>query len=309
MNWNFTSTRPYDGTITQRKNFNTNIVLGDNITFNEQWSALVGVNYASVENKTYNANNTLTPYGTQIASYDKSELTPTLSLIFKPIEKLTTYATYIEALENGTVVGSTYINSGEVFDPLKSKQYEIGAKYSVNEKLLLSSAIFRIEKPNNMDENTPLGKKLTQNGELVREGIEILATGKVIDSLTLMGGITYVSPKVEKATTKATEGKEATNVAKYQAKMYAEYRLPVEPKIFLNGGVYYTGTQWVDNMNTQKLDAYKTLDLGARYETKLDGLDTTFRIYATNLTDEKYWENTSYLGDPRSVAFNVTVKF
>ncbi len=50
-------------------------------------------------------------------------------------------------------------------------------------------------------------------------------------------------------------------------------------------------------------------DLGARYETKLDGLDTTFRIYATNLTDEKYWENTSYLGDPRSVAFNVTVKF
>ncbi|KLE09198.1 hypothetical protein AF80_07265 [Aliarcobacter butzleri L355] len=298
-NWNYTVPSDTQSKVLKRKNFNTNVVLGDNITFNEQWSALVGVNYASMENKN----------GQGVTQYDKSELTPTISLIYKPIEDLTTYATYIEALQNGTVVGNQFINAGEVFDPLKSTQYEIGAKWSINQDLLLSTAIFRIEKANDYQVDTPNGKKLTQDGEQINEGVEVLLTGKPIDSLTLMGGATYINPKIEKATNKTLEGKKGTEVPKYQAKMYAEYRLPVSPKIFLNGGVYYTGTQWRDGANTEKLDAYTTVDFGARYETKLDGYDTTFRIYASNITNEKYWAEAATLGDPRSVAFNVTFKF
>ncbi|MCT7496252.1 TonB-dependent receptor domain-containing protein [Aliarcobacter cryaerophilus] len=169
--------------------------------------------------------------------------------------------------------------------------------------------LFRIEKSNDYQVDTPNGKRLTQDGEQINEGVEVLLTGKPTDSLTLMGGATYINPKIEKATNKTLEGKKGTEVPKYQAKMYAEYRLPVPPKIFLNGGVYYTGTQWRDGANTEKLDAYTTVDFGARYETKLDGYDTTFRIYASNLTDEKYWAEAATLGDPRSVAFNVTLKF
>jgi len=298
--WNYTIPNATQSKALSRKNFNTNIVLGDNITFNEQWSALIGANLASMENKN----------GQGVTQYDKLELTPTLSLIYKPIEDLTTYVTYIESLENGTVVGNNYNNAGEVFNPLVSTQYEIGAKYSINKNLLLSTALFRIEKANNYTDNTtdPL-PTLTQDGEQINQGVEVLVTGKATDNLTLQGGVTYLSPKIEKTTDKTLEGKESTNVAKYQAKLYAEYRLPVEPKIYLNGGVYYTGTQWVDDMNTEKLDAYTTADFGARYETKLEGYDTTFRIYVSNITDEKYWANTTTLSDPRSVAFNVTMKF
>ncbi|RBQ28162.1 TonB-dependent receptor [Aliarcobacter vitoriensis] len=307
--WNHAFSKPNE-TFLVRKQLNSNVVLANNITFNKQWSALVGVNFASMKQDSWN---TFTK--AQNGSYDKSALTPTLSLIYKPIEDLTTYITYMESLENGTVVNNKNdINDGKVFDPRVSKQYEIGAKYSINQDLLLSTALFRIERKNSITEyfaNNGNGKTqvTSQDGEQINEGIEILLTGKATDNLTLMGGITYLSPKVEKATNKATEGKESQNVAKYQAKMYAEYRLPIEPKIFLNGGVYYTGTQWVDSANTQKLDAYTTVDFGARYETKLDGYDTTFRIYASNLTNEKYWANTTTLSDPRSVAFNVTLKF
>ncbi|MCR1815265.1 TonB-dependent receptor [Aliarcobacter butzleri] len=303
--WNYTIPKGIESKSLARKNFNTNIVLGDNITFTEQWSALIGANYASMENKN----------GQGVTQYDKSELTPTFSLIYKPIEDLTTYVTYMESLQNGNVIDEPVdTNDGKVFDPLKSKQYEVGAKWSIKEDLLLSTALFRIEKANNMteyfaDNGNGKTQTTTQDGEQINQGVEVLVTGKPTDSLTLMGGVTYLSPKVEKTSNKALEGKESTEVAKYQAKMYAEYRLPVSPKIFLNGGVYYTGTQWVDNANTQKLDAYKTVDFGARYETKLEGYDTTFRIYASNITDEKYWANTTTLSDPRSVAFNVTLKF
>ncbi|WP_323590329.1 TonB-dependent siderophore receptor [Aliarcobacter butzleri] len=304
-NWNYTIPNGTESKSLDRKNFNTNVVLGDNISFSEQWSALIGANYASMENKN----------GQGVTQYDKSELTSTLSLIYKPIEDLTTYATYMESLEQGTVIdNSVDRNDGKTFDPLKSKQYEVGAKYSINQDLLLNTAIFRIEKANNMTEyfaDSGDGKTqtTTQDGLQVNQGVEVLVTGKPTDSLTLQGGVTYLSPKVEKTDDKTLEGKESTGIAKVQAKMYAEYRLPVSPKIFLNGGVYYTGTQWVDSANTEKLDSYTTVDFGARYETKLDGYDTIFRIYASNLTDEKYWVTRNYLGDPRSVAFNVTLKF
>lgn len=309
-NWNYTIPK---GTIEKglaREQFKSNIVLGDNITFNQKWSALVGANLANVQQDSWNTNTKA-----KTGSYDKDALTPTLSLIYKPIEDLTTYVTYIESLENGSVIDTPAdTKDGQVFDPLTSKQYEVGAKWSINPDLLLSTALFRIEKANNMTEyfaNNGNGKTqtTTQDGEQINQGVEVLVTGKPTDSLTFMGGVTYLSPKVEKTTNKALEGTESTNVAKYQAKIYAEYRLPTTAKIFLNGGAYYTGTQWVDSANTEKLDAYKTLDLGARYETKLEGYDTTFRIYASNITDEKHWANTTTLSDPRSVAFNVTMKF
>ncbi|KLE10018.1 TonB-dependent receptor [Aliarcobacter butzleri] len=314
-NWNYTVPNDAKAKTLQTKKFNTNVVLGDNITFSEQLSALIGATYASMENHSYNIYNSTIPLGKETGSYDKSALTPTLSLIYKPIEDLTTYVTYIESLENGSVIDNPAdTNDGKVFDPLTSKQYEIGAKWSINPNLLLSTALFRIEKANNMteyfaDNGNGKTQTTTQDGEQINQGVEVLVTGKPTDSLTLMGGVTYLSPKVEKTTNKALEGKESTNVAKYQAKMYAEYRLPVEPKIYLNGGVYYTGTQWRDGANTEKLPAYTTVDFGARYETKLEGYDTTFRIYASNITDEKYWANTTTLSDPRSVAFNVTLKF
>ncbi|WP_268876318.1 TonB-dependent receptor domain-containing protein, partial [Aliarcobacter vitoriensis] len=84
------------------------------IVFNDQWSALVGVNYATIVNTSYSN-------GVQSSKYDVSELTPTLSLLYKPFYNLTTYATYIESLEAGTIVGNTYVNENEILDPYKSK--------------------------------------------------------------------------------------------------------------------------------------------------------------------------------------------
>ncbi|MFV7791632.1 TonB-dependent receptor domain-containing protein, partial [Aliarcobacter lanthieri] len=78
---------------------------------------MVGVNYATIIN---------TSYIQSSKKYDVSKLTPTLSLIYKPLENLTTYATYIESLEQGTIVGSNYANENEILDPYKSKQYEVG---------------------------------------------------------------------------------------------------------------------------------------------------------------------------------------
>ncbi|WP_418185031.1 TonB-dependent siderophore receptor [Aliarcobacter vitoriensis] len=293
------------GTQSQKPSSKTqykNILIGDDIVFNEQWSALVGVNYASLINKTYSTN----------TKYDKSELTPTLSLIYKPFENLTTYATYIESLEDGGQVPNTvdYNDAGKFLDPFVSKQYEIGAKYTLNEKVLINTALFRIERANSFDETASNGKKnRTQDGENIYQGIELGITGKVTDNLTIMAGGTIMDLSVEKATNKSLEGKKPTGTATKMAKIFAEYNIPYINGLSINAGAYYTGEKYIDSANTRKLPSSTIYDAGIRYKTKLDKYPTTFNLNVQNLTDEVYWTNQTILGDPRAVAFSMKMEF
>ncbi|RBQ27145.1 TonB-dependent receptor [Arcobacter sp. CECT 9188] len=277
-----------------------NILIGDDIVFNDNWSALVGANYATIKN--YGAWNN--------SSYDVSELTPTLSLMYKPFENLTTYATYIESLEAGTIVGTKYSNANEILDPYKSKQYEIGAKYSLfDEKALLTASLFRIEKANSYEVDTTPKPTLTQDGEQIHQGIEVGLTGKVTDNLTLMGGVTLMDLSVEKATNKALEGKKPTNTATKMAKLFAEYNIPYINGLSINAGAYYTGKRYGDNINTDILPSYTLYDAGLRYKTKLGQFPTSFNLTVQNLTDKVYWIDKYSIADPRVVAISLKMEF
>ena len=234
-----------------------NILIGDNITFNDQWSAMVGLNYATTASKIS---------GTH---YEKSALTPTVSLLYKPIEAVTTYVSYMEALEAGSIVGDTYANHGEILPPLVSKQYEVGAKYDINPNLLLSTALFRIEKANQYsDLATPI-PSYVQDGLQVHNGVELVLTGKVTDNLTIMGGGTLMDISVEKSNNPALEGKKPINAASRMGKIYAEYALPWVPGLSLTGGIYYTGEKYGNTTNTDKIPSYTLYDIGARYSTRV----------------------------------------
>lgn len=54
----------------------------------------------------------------------------------------------MEASEPGTIVGVGFTNSEEVLEPLISKEIEVSIKYDLNDDLLLTASLFRIEKPN-----------------------------------------------------------------------------------------------------------------------------------------------------------------
>jgi len=276
-----------------------NVVIGDDIRFNERWSALVGVNYATTA--TYN-------YRTG-SNYDKSKVTPTLSLIYKPIERLTTYATYIESLEAGSVVGTAYLNENEILDPYVSKQYEVGGKYSLNERALINVALFRIEKANQFIINTTPLPTLSQDGKQVHQGIEVAFTGRVTNNLSLIAGGTVMDLSVEKASDPAQEGKKPTGAAARMAKVYAEYRFPGMPGLSLSGGAYYTGKKYNNALNTDVVPAYTLFDAGLRYTTRVGGYPTTFNLMVQNIADKVYWSNTSALGDPRTFSLTVRTAF
>ncbi|WP_222718457.1 TonB-dependent siderophore receptor [Aliarcobacter vitoriensis] len=285
------------------RNEKTNLMIGDDIRFNDQWSALVGFNYAKVEEKNYNLS------GDRTGGYDADEVTPSLSLIFKPFEDLTTYATYMESLENGLKVEcANCSNNGEVLDPYVSKQYEVGAKYAVSENLLLSSALFRIEKANRYDKKLPNGMdEVTQDGLEIHEGLELTATGRLTDNLTVVGGGTIMNLEIDKAA--VNEGKEPTDTASKMAKLYAEYNIPFVKGLTVTGGAYYTGKSYRDGVNTDVIPSYTIYDAGLRYKTKIDKFPTTLIVNATNLTNKKYWRTSTSFGEPTNIAFSMKMEF
>lgn len=286
---------------------NRNVMLGDDITFTDQLSALVGVNYATLETRTYATSGQLS------SGYEDSALTPTVSLIYKPVERLTTYVSYMESLEAGSIVPNDpalYTNPGTVLDAMVSKQYEIGAKYALSPDLLLSSALFRIEKANNYNETGSDGRiTVNQDGLQVHQGLELTLAGRLTKRLNVSAGATVMDLGIEKATNPALEGKKPVGSSPVLIKTSLQYAVPGVDGLVLSGGAYYSGKKYQDSANLKKIDGYTVFDLGASYRTQLAGRNTVFNLYVSNLTNEDYWSSSNQLGLPRSIALSVKTEF
>lgn len=281
--------------------------IGDDITFNDRWSMLAGVGHSTIDDADISAI-FVSP------GYKKSAVTPTLSVLFKPVESITTYASYIEALERGGAAsdefnGMPVANAGQIFEPLTSEQFELGAKASLG-GVLLTTALFQIDKAlQYYDIRNPSSPRYVQDGRQVHKGIEVTAFGKLTERLALIGGLTWLDAEItEQRQQPALEGKRPTMVSKTFAKMHLEYELPVLP-LTLSGGVNYNSRMFGDALNTDVLPAYTLIDVGARYETPLGDSLLTVRLDAYNVADKRYWANNAYLGDPRSIALSASVAF
>jgi iron complex outermembrane receptor protein len=288
---------------------NENWLIGDEAKFSDSWSALIGGNYTEIITKNFN-----TTTGLLTSQYDQGKPTPSASLLYKPISWITTYATYMEGLEQGAIVPATgsikYTNGGEALPPFTDYQYEVGAKATLG-GALLTAAVFDIDRALQYAVNNGNGTETyVQSGRQDNKGFEFTVTGKATTNLTLWGGLTLLDAKVTKNQANPQwDGKVPTNVAQQMVKLYGEYAINAIPGFVLTGGVYYTGKQYADSMNTDTLPAVFTEDIGARYTMTLKTYPLILRLNVTNLTNKSYWSDSNYLGDPLRIMFSAQVKF
>ena len=294
------------GKVTDKyKKASHNYIIGDDIRFNQQWSALVGISLVEVSVSNY-----------WKADYKESAVTPNLSLIYQPLDNITTYVSYSEGFEVGGIAndflnGETVINAGEVMEPLTSSQIELGAKVDID-GILLTAALFEIDKGleyyNAINDNQ---YEFVQDGRQVHRGLEFTATGKLSENLTLVGGFTLLDAQVKDNKANPTsEGNTPENVAEEMFKLYGEYNVTAIPGLVINGGFNHTGSFYGGSLtNTDKIDAYTLVDIGARYNLDLANKDVTLRLNINNLTDEQYWLTNTFLGDRRTVSASVSVAF
>lgn len=244
--------------------------------------------------------------------YDEDAVTPIVGLVIKPVDGLSLYANYIEALQEGPVAPLDFelSNPGAVLAPRKSAQYEIGAKVYFDPAIFATVALYRIERPGEgFEDDGAGGTRFAYLGQQRNQGFEVTVNGEVSRGLRVIGGLAYTDAEL-------ASGSSVPGVPEFAANANVEWDLAFVPGLTLTGRLTHTGAQPANATNTLELDSWTLLDLGARYVLSAGEVPVTLRLTVDNVTDEAYWAsafdafNPALLqGAPRTVRASASIAF
>lgn len=262
-----------------------NLTALDDITINENFSILLSLSNAWIKTRSRAGNNRANPLETR---YDESGLSYGASFIYRPIEDVSLYFTYADSLQKGDQ-GVNADGTIVVLKPYRSKQYEIGAKARISE-LDLSAALFRIQRPIAYVSNGTFAEQ----GEQINQGLELMAGGKLVQNLSVFGGVTFIDSKLKNPKLAGADNKNVTGVSKIKSNLLFDYLVPGTDKLAFSANFHYNSGFYTDDLNTQKTSAFFTTDLGARYTSRtMLGKQTTLRFNVNNVFNKKYWAGIS----------------
>ncbi|SFN31795.1 iron complex outermembrane recepter protein [Nitrosospira briensis] len=218
--------------------------------------------------------------------YKAENINPSLSLMYKPVDNVSIYASYIEGVEESGQAPANRANNGEILAPAVSKQKEVGVKAIVAQGILLQVAYFDIKRAST---TVDASNRFVLNGMAQYSGFELAASGEITKNLSLIASALFMEAKQLNRGNAETFGKIPDNTPERTASVFAEYRLPFIPGLALGSGVYYVGRRPVNTANQAFVDDYVILSLSARYATRIAGKRTMFQAVVDNATNSNYW--------------------
>jgi iron complex outermembrane receptor protein len=257
--------------------------LADTIGWHDDLVQLtLGVRQQYVDSKSYSGTT-----GLKTRGYSDSAVTPTVGIVVRPTDELSLYANYIEGLTPGPTPPAAAVNSGDVFAPFKSKQYEAGVKLDLG-TLGFGVSFFQIDVPNGITDPTTHVYKL--DGLQINRGVELTTFGEVSPQVRLLGGATFFDARQDKTSGDFNNGKFAVGVPRVQSTLGAEWDVPNVEGLTLTARGIYTGKTYLDSANQQTAPSWVRSDLGARYAFAVNRVPLTLRGTVQNVFNRRYWE-------------------
>ncbi|MFT4249486.1 MAG: TonB-dependent receptor [Pseudomonas sp.] len=279
------------------------LFLSDTLTFSPQWSLLAGARYTDYKQQSFSAAGSVT------SSYRKSPLSPTAALIWRPRANATVYASYVESLEQGATVSSTYANANAVLDPVKSKQYELGVKADGRD-WQATLALFDIERG---AAYANAANVYVQDGIVRYRGVDASSRWNFAGRWGLEASATWLQRAQYERGSAALAGNRAEGAPRLQAAAQLSYRTAALPDLRWYAGVRYGGEVAIDAANTYALPDYTVFNVGGAWRTRLGQTPLTLRAAIENLTDRRYAQYVQstyfYPGTPRTLALNAQFDF
>lgn len=271
------------------------LFISDTLHLGRDWDLIAGLRRGRLEVKE--------------SDYNRSATTPTLAAVFRPMQGLSLYGSYVEALEEGATAPEEAVNANEVFPPLVSKQHEIGAKAEGHD-WSATAALFRVQR--GLTYTRPDGV-FTQDGEARYQGLELSGKFRLSSQWLVTASAMRLDATNQKTDGGALDGYRIQGVAREQASVYGEYRVAGLP-LTLSAGARYVGKRPVDAENQWHVGSVALFDAGARYETRWGNNPVTLRLSIDNLTDKAYWitqseSNSLQQGAPRTIKVGAQIHF
>jgi len=212
---------------------------------------------------------------------------PGASLVYKPATNASIYASYLSGLEESGVAGPNNTNDGQVLPPLKSTQYEIGAKAQVLGGTLLQLGLFELKHPSTY---TNSANALVPNGLARSEGAEFSASGEIVNSVSMIGSALLLTDRQINAGNLATNGLQTEDTPHLTLSDFVEWRTPVKG-LSASAGIYFMGRRAVNNSDQGFVGGYTTYSAGLGYAFKLGKVRYVLRGAGDNLTNKRAWSS------------------
>ncbi len=270
---------PADPSLTQAGNqlreSSTEFFATDMIAWNDSFKTWLGLRHTRLSRS--NALNGIT--------YNQSFTTPWLAASYQ-IGAHTLYASHGQGIESRVTpnLPAYGAKAGLPLAAQRSRQTEIGIKTAWNASTQTSFTLFDIRQPLVADTGSSYGF----DGQQRHQGLEISAS-HTQGAWQLGASATVLQARSQNAQINpAQSGLKPANVPSHILRLNAAYRFA--PQWQAGAHLSHEGRRAILPDNSLMLPAWTRLDASLKYETKLQGIATTWHLAIDNLLDKRFFK-------------------
>lgn len=197
------------------------------------------------------------------------------------------YGSYTRGFEESGIAPENASNRAEALPASMTEQVDAGIRYKPTPAMTMIAGLFEVRKPY-FDRNA--ANLFTQVGNLTHRGVELSVSGQLAPGLTVVAGAMFLRARiVADAAVASFIGPVPIGRPSRNLRLSAQYGPPSWRGFAIDGQISQDGPAFANRINTVKLEANTTLDLGARYTFKAFGTTASIRARAFNVTNTYGW--------------------
>ena len=196
--------------------------------------------------------------------FHQSAFTPSVAGLFKLTSTVSIYGNFIQALEPGSIAPPDTKNAGQIFPPMVSNQFEIGAKSQVR-GWISTLALYRITEANGVIDGSTNPPTFSQDGRQVNKGVEINLAGDFYRGLHAILSASLIDSRQRSTGDPTVEGKNTAIVPGATERVNLNWDVPHAKGFAFDCNLMETGSAPFDAVNSRWVPSWTRLDLGVRY--------------------------------------------
>ncbi|MCB1669943.1 MAG: TonB-dependent siderophore receptor [Gammaproteobacteria bacterium] len=255
------------------------VLVQDQIELSDQFKAVVGLRWDSFDL----AFNDRRP-GTADFGRKDNFVSPRVGLIWEPLDGLSFYGSWSEAFlpQSGEQFSSLNVTTAAL-EPEEFENLEIGARWIPNSRLLLSAALYQLDRTNTRAPG-PIPETVVLTGSQRAEGLELALQGELMPGWNVIGAMSFQDAEITSTTSSAPSGRSAPLVPEFSASLWN--RVSLTDRLDVGLGIIHQDQQFASISNAVVLPSYTRVDAALFYS-----LNERFDIQLNleNLADEEYW--------------------
>ncbi len=244
------------------------------------------------------------------ASRKDEKWSPRLGVVLKPQEDLSLYASYSESFlpQAGDQFVLLSPTSAELA-PEKFENMEAGIKWSPRPELLLTAAVFQLERSNRQTTDPDNPGFVILTGKTRTRGFEAQLTGELAPGWNANIGYSYLDGKVRSRVGSTEAGTILEQVPDHHFAAWTRYDF--SPRFGIGGGIVHASSQYASLSNAVKLPSYTRVDLAGYFEISPN---VALQANIENLFDEDYYpsahgDNNIQPAKPLNASVSARIRF